>query len=42
MCGYFGIEFINVMLKGKSFLHYTYLFSPNEHEKKDKILKYFH
>ena len=30
------------MLKGKSFLDYTNLFSPNEYEKKDKIiLRYF-
>ena len=30
------------MLKGKSFLDHTNLFSPNEYEKNDKIiLKYF-
>ena len=30
------------MLKGKSLLEYTELFSPNEHKKNDKvILKYF-
>ena len=30
------------MLKGKSLLDYTNLFSPNEYEKNDKIiLKYF-
>ena len=30
------------MLKGKSLLEYTKLFSPNEHKKNDKvILKYF-
>ena len=29
MCGYFCIEFINYMLKGKSLLNYTNLFSPN-------------
>ena len=30
------------MLKGKSFLYYTNLFSHNEYEKNDKIiLKYF-
>ena len=29
MCGYFCIEFINYMLKGKTLLDYTNLFSPN-------------
>ena len=42
MCRYFCIRFIDFMLKCKSFLDYTNLFSPNEYEKKDKIiLKYF-
>ena len=42
MCGYFCIGFIDFMLKGKSFLEYTNLFSPNDYEKNDKvILKYF-
>ena len=42
MCGYFCIEFIDFMLKGKNFLEYINLFSPNEYEKNDKIiLKYF-
>ena len=42
MCGYFHIGFINFMLKGKGLLEYTNLFSPNDHEKNDKIiLKYF-
>ena len=42
MCGYFSIGFINFMLKGKSLLEYTNLFSPNGYEKNDKIiLKYF-
>ena len=36
MCGYFCIEFIDFMLKSKSWLDYTNLFSPNEHEKNDK------
>ena len=43
MCGYFciGIGFIDFMLKGKSLLDYTNLFSPNEYKKNDKIiLKY--
>ena len=42
MCGYFCIGFIDFMLKGKSLLDYTKLFSPNDYEKNDKIiLKYF-
>ena len=40
MCGYFCIGFIDVMLKCKSLLEYTNLFSPNEYQKNDKILKY--
>ena len=40
--GYFCIGFIDFMLKGKSFLEYTNLFSPNYYVKNDKIiLKYF-
>ena len=31
MCGYFRIGFIDLMLKGKSLLGYTNLFSPNEY-----------
>ena len=42
MCGYFCIRFIDFMLKGKSLLDYTNLFSPNNYEGNDKImLKYF-
>ena len=42
MCGYFCIGFIDFILKGKSLLEYTNLFSPNDYEKNDKlILKYF-
>ena len=42
MCGYFNIGFIDFMLKGKSLLEYTNLFSPNDYEKNDKIiLTYF-
>ena len=42
MCGYFCIGFIDFMLKGKSLLEYTNLFSPNEYKKNDNtILKYF-
>ena len=41
-CGYFCIRFIDFMLKGKSLIEYTKLFSPNNYEKNDKIiLKYF-
>ena len=39
MCGYFGIEFINYMLKGKTLLDYTNLFSPNDFKKNDQIIK---
>ena len=35
MCGYFCIEFINYMLKGKTLLYYTNLFSPNNFKKND-------
>ena len=38
MCGYFCVGFINFMLKGKSLLEYTNLFSPNDYEKDDKII----
>ena len=38
MCGYFYIWFIDFMLKGKSLLDCTNLFSPNEYEKNDKII----
>ena len=41
MCGYFCIGFIDFMLKGISLLDYTNLFSRNDYEKNDKILKYF-
>ena len=42
MCRYFSIGFIDFMLKDKSLLDYTNLFSPNKYEKNDKIiLKYF-
>ena len=42
MCGYFCIRFTDFMLKGKSLLEYTSLFSPNEYKKNDKmVLKYF-
>ena len=38
MCG-FCIRFIDFVLKGKSLLDYTNLFSRNEHEKNDKIIR---
>ena len=42
ICGYFYIGFMDFMLKGKSLLDYTNLFSTNKYEKNDKIiLKYF-
>ena len=30
MCGYFCIKLINYMIKGKTLLEYTNLFSPND------------
>ena len=39
MCGYFCIEFINYMLKGKTLLDYTDLFPPNDFKKNDRIIK---
>ena len=43
MCEYFCIGYIDFMLKSKNLLDYINLFSPNHHEKNDKIiLKYFH
>ena len=42
MCEYFCNGFIDFILKGKSLLDYTNLFSFNNYEKNDKIiLKYF-
>ena len=38
MCGYFCIGFIDFMLKGKSLLEYTNLFSPDEYKNNDKII----
>ena len=41
MCGYFCIGFSDFLIKGRSFLDNTDLFSPNKYEKNDKIiLKY--
>ena len=39
MCGYVCIELINYMLKGKTLLDYTNLFSPNNFKKNDRIIK---
>ena len=39
MCGYFCIEFINCMLKGKTLLDYTNLFSPKDFKKNDRVIK---
>ena len=39
ICGYFCIEFINYMLKGKTLLDYTNLFSPNDFKKNDQVIK---
>ena len=42
ICGYFCIDFIHYMFKGKSLTDYTNLFSPNNFKKNDDIiLKYF-
>ena len=42
MRGYFGIRFINFMLKCNSLTEYTNLFSPNDFKKNDDtILNYF-
>ena len=39
MCGYLCIEFINYMLKGKTLLDYTNLFSPDDFKKNYQIIK---
>ena len=42
MCGCFCIGFIDFMLKEKTLIEYTNLFSPNNFEKNDHIiLSYF-
>ena len=40
MCGYFCIEFINYMLKGKTLLDYPNLFSPNDRSRTIKLSSY--
>ena len=39
ICGYFCIGFVDFMLKGKSLLDYTNLFSPNKYDKIKKLKK---
>ena len=39
ICGYFCIEVVNYMFKGKTLLEYTNLFSPNDFKKNDEIIK---
>ena len=39
MCGSFCIGFIDFMLKGKSLVGYTNLFSHNDYDKNDKIIQ---
>ena len=39
MWGYFCTEFFNYMLKGKTLLDYTNLFSPNDFKKNDRVIK---
>ena len=42
MCGFYCIAFIEYMLSGKAFSDYTNLFSPNDHQKNDRIIyEYF-
>ena len=42
MCGYFCIGFIDFILKGRSILEDTHIFSPSKYEKIDEIiLNYF-
>ena len=41
MCGYFCIEFIDFMLKGKTSLDYANLFYTNKYEKNDIIILHY-
>ena len=42
MCGYVCSKSIDFMLKGKSLLDYTNLFSPNDYDRNDKtVIKYY-
>ena len=38
MWGYFCVRFTNFMLKSKSLLEYTNLFSPDDYKKNDEII----
>ena len=38
MCGYFCVEFIDFLFKGKSLPDYRSLFSPNGYKNNDKII----
>ena len=38
ICGYFGVGYIDFMLKGETLCDYTTLFSPCEYEKNVKII----
>ena len=38
ICGYFGIGFIDLILKGKSLLQNTNFFPPSNYERNDKII----
>ena len=40
LCGYFCMEFINYMLKGKTLLDYTNLFSLNDFNELTNVTKY--
>ena len=37
-CGYFSIEFIDFLFKGKTLTEYVNLFSPNNFEKNDDLI----
>ena len=39
ICGYFYTGFIDLMLKGKILLEYKNLFSRNDYDKNDKIVR---
>ena len=42
ICGFYCIAFVEYMLAGKNLLDYTYLLSPNDYKKNNKIIyKYF-
>jgi len=39
MCGYYCIKFIEYMFAGKNLIDFTNLFSPNDFDKNDEIIK---